>query len=57
MCEKHTPTEVIVKKLEIAWQMTSKGLIDNIAEQHRVFADCYKAVSEAVTENDYRPVD
>ena len=57
MCEKHTPTKVIVKKLEVALQLTSLGGFGNRAAQAQAFAENYKAVSEVVTENDYRPVD
>ena len=56
-----TPPEVIIKKLDIAWAFldkhTSMGKVTSNAdaETHlELFKTVYKAVGEAVAENDYR---
>ena len=56
------PPEVIVKKLDVAWQLTEKLLqtqpliqISTLnSERMEAFKDVYRAVSEAVQENDYK---
>ena len=54
------PPEVVIKKLEIAWKFmetrapASSAANESCAEAMNVFKTVYKAISEAVEENDYR---
>ena len=55
------PPEVVIKKLDIAWKLTEKRASESSATDEscteaymNVFKTVYKAISEAVEENDYR---
>ena len=58
MAVDNTPIEVIIKKLEIAWELTTvpiqKGAVasdENTVK--RIFREMYDAITEAVDKNDY----
>ena len=55
MAENHTPPEVIIKKLEITWQLTNRrlaGLVSN-NDLQTTFRQMYDTVTKAVDANDY----
>lgn len=51
MAATHHP-DVIVKKLEIARDIVNRYMADSVSRDSNNFKEAYKAVSEAVEEND-----